>query len=364
MSTTHPTTPSESPGPAPYPAERVRREPVTESATWDAATLGADLSWQHRLSEAESQELEQATRNAIDQGLEVGRFTREEFPLPTLGPRIQTLVDEVERGRGVAMLRGVPVDRLDDAALRTLYWGFGVHAGNVISQNSKGQLLAEVSDRGNAYSNRNTRGFSTNAELGPHVDTSDMTTLLCVRTAKTGGESKVLSSSRVYNAVLDEHPEYLDVLYRGFHNDLRGEGPTGEIDELTHAPIPIYSYFEDRLSCSFNLRMIENGAAKRGVAFTELERAALDFLRDVTLRDDLQYHFYMEAGDIQMVSNHSVFHARTDFVDHDEPERRRCLFRFWINMRDGRPLAPEFADRYNTGPRGGVAVGDGARYEF
>ena len=94
------------------------------------------------------------------------------------------------------------------------------------------------------------------------------------------------------------------------------------------------------------------------------ERAALDFLREVTLREELQYRFKMVPGDIQMVSNHSVFHSREDFVDHEEHERKRCLFRFWINIRGGRPLAENFADRYNTGPRGGVAVGDGARYTF
>ena len=65
-----------------------------------------------------------------------------------------------------------------------------------------------------------------------------------------------------------------------------------------------------------------------------------------------------------MVSNHSVFHSRSTFIDHVDPAQKRALLRFWINMRNGRALEANFAARYNTGPRGGVAVGEGARYSF
>lgn len=342
----------------------MRRQPIEERSVWNAQTLRDDTGWQHTLTGEELNEMGTATASVVKRGLGIGEFGREEFPLPTLGPRIEALVDEVENGRGVALLRGVPVADYDNNALRLLYWGLGVYAGNVISQNSKGQLLAEVTDRGNDYSKPNTRGFATNAELNPHVDTSDMTTLLCVRPARSGGESRVVSSTAVYNTLLKEHPEYLDVLYKGFYNDLRGEGPTGSTEELTHVPIPVYSYHEGRVSCSFNLRMIESAAEKRNQPLAHHERKALDCLREITLRDSHGYRYMLEPGDVQMVSNHSVFHARSDYVDYDEPERKRCLFRLWVNVRNGRALASNFADRYNTGPRGGVAVGDGADYEF
>ena len=37
------------------------------------------------------------------------------------------------------------------------------------------------------------------------------------------------------------------------------------------------------------------------------------------------------------------------FEDFEDPEKRRCLYRFWINIPGGRELAENFADRYNTG---------------
>ena len=340
------------------------RRPITERSVWSAAELAADPAWQHTLSAAECDELVRATREVQRRGLAVGEFGRDDFPLPTLGSRIESLVHEVENGRGVALLKGVPVAHYDYDAVRLLYWGIGVHAATPISQNSKGQLLAEVTDKGNDYGNINSRGFATNAELLPHVDTSDMTMLLCLRAARSGGQSRVVSSTAVYNAIREEHPEYLDVLHRGFFNDLRGEGPTGHIDELTVHRVPVYSYHAGRLSCSFNYRMIESASVKSGVALSDLEREALDFLKEVSVRDELSHWFMLAPGDVQMVSNHSAFHSRADYVDFEESDRKRCLLRFWMNVRDGRPLEAHFAERYNTGPRGGVAVGEGARYVF
>lgn len=37
--------------------------------------------------------------------------TKANFPLPTLGPLLEALRDEVTRGRGFAFIRGFPVER-------------------------------------------------------------------------------------------------------------------------------------------------------------------------------------------------------------------------------------------------------------
>jgi hypothetical protein len=68
-----------------------------------------------------------------------------------------------------------------------------------------------------------------------------------------------------------------------------------------------------------------------------------------------------EQGDIQILSNHGILHSRKGFEDFPEPERKRDLLRLWLNLRNGRKLAPEFADRLNTGPRGGICLKDDRR---
>jgi hypothetical protein len=41
----------------------------------------------------------------------------------------------------------------------------------------------------------------------------------------------------------------------------------------------------------------------------------------------------LEPGDIQLLSNHTVIHSRTDYVDYAEPDRKRHLLRLWITLR-------------------------------
>ena len=179
-----------------------------------------------------------------------------------------------------------------------------------------------------------------------------------MRQAKQGGESTIASSIAIYNAILATHPEYLDALYRGFHYDVRGEGVTGNSKEVTRNRIPVYSYFDCRLSCRYNKRAIETAAEKTGQPLTYLEREAVDMIARLTLDPTMRLSFRFQPGDLQLLNNHMVLHARSNFVDWPERERRRLLLRLWVNRREGegRRLAPEFADRYNTGHRRGVAV--------
>ena len=145
------------------------------------------------------------------------------------------MLEEVQDGRGFAVFRGLPVEQYERADLEIIYWGIGAYMGQVISQNSMGDLIAEVTDKGASYDTAvNDRGYMSKDKLNPHVDTSDMTALLCLRKAGIGGKSSLTSSAAIYNEILSRRPDLLEVYYRGFHHDLRGEGPTGSLVEVTH----------------------------------------------------------------------------------------------------------------------------------
>src|SRR5687767_15615485 len=57
--------------------------------------------------------------------------------------------------------------------------------------------------------------------------------------------------------------------------------------------------------------------------------------------------FELEPGDFQVNNNLSTLHQRTEYVDFDEPEKKRHLLRLWLTSNQPRPLAPEFEDRFN-----------------
>jgi hypothetical protein len=239
-----------------------------------------------------------------------------------------------------------------------LYWGLGTHLGQIISQNSQGDLLGVVTDMESGkyaeggYYEVGVRGHRTNAYLEPHSDSSDVVGLMCVRPAKAGGYSRVCNSMAIYNEILATHPEYIDPLTDGFHYDLIGKGQTAS--EISNSRIPVFSYFAGLLSCRFNKRQIELGAEKSGIPLTKLQQDAIDYVRALSVREDFLLHMDFQPGDIQLLNNHCTLHSRTAFEDHNDPEKRRMLLRLWLNIPNGRPLAPAYADRLNSGSRGGV----------
>ena len=88
-------------------------EPISEASAWTTAELEADPNWRQQLTEREAREFVDAARAVQARGLEVGGFGREDFPLPSAAARIDALVDNVENGRGVSLLRGFPIQGLD-----------------------------------------------------------------------------------------------------------------------------------------------------------------------------------------------------------------------------------------------------------
>jgi hypothetical protein len=336
--------------------------PVRDRSVWRGLEYTDNDGWAHCLTQTELDELDVALEQVTGANLPALEFTREAFPLPTLGITLASILDQLENGCGFALLRGIPVERYDEASLSRLYWGIAVHLGELISQNAKGDLIGRVENVGVDINAVNARGYTTNAALHPHNDSSDIVGLLCVRQAKQGGQNMITSAMTIYNELLANYPEYLDVMYTGFHYDVRGEGVTGNDNEVTRHRVPVYSYFDGRLSCRYNKRAIETAARKRGQPLTMLEQGALDTVEQLTLEPSMRLDFPLQPGDLQLLNNHMVLHARSNFIDWPERERQRLLLRLWVNRREGegRLLAADFADRYNTGHRQGVAVGAGS----
>lgn len=336
--------------------------PVRSPAAWLAADLARDSDWIVHFSDAERVALEATVASARERGLEAFRCDRSDLPLDALQGLLARCRAALDTGRGVLLLRGLTLDRFDEAGLYLLYWALAVHLGEPIVQNARGELLGEVRDRGYDYGANNVRGYNTRAELKPHCDPADCVGLLCVQPARAGGESYVASAVSIYNAILAAQPELIEPLHQGFHFDLRGEGVTGAPNEVTFHRVPVFSYHAGQLSCRFNARTIVDGMRKAGVAMTELEQRAVARVGELAAEPRFAHPMQFQRGDIQWLCNHSVLHARGGFEDDPDPRLRRRLLRVWVNFPDGRPLEPRFADRFNTGARRGIQVQPGADY--
>lgn len=320
----------------------ILRRVVEDATAWKGPDLLADRSWIHRLEEEDNQEVARALRRVKARGLRWGDFGKEDFPIPRLAERLARVDEQIRNGRGFALLKGFDVrsHTLDD--LKTIYWGLGVHMGQVISHNVAGDFVAPVTDLGLKDSDPNRRNNTTSQLLDPHTDLADVVALLCVEKAKEGGMSSLVSSVAIHNEIVRHHPEYLEPLYEGFHHDYRGYGPNADPDEVTSTPIPVFEYNNGRVNCAFAKKIIETGARKRGVPLTPLQQAAIDYVHELGTSEALRIDMMLEPGDIQVINNYITLHSRSNYLDHDDG-RKRYLLRMWINLPDSVQLSPDFA---------------------
>ncbi len=321
----------------------VFREHIAHPCAWTADELRRDPSWIYELVPAEIAEIEAALKAVNQAGVPLLEIRARDFAVPATARRMQKISQQLEEGRGIALVRGVPVARYDDADLEKIYWGLSVNLGVVIAQNTKGDHIGHVRNEGLKWGQVSggelVRGYRTNAYMPFHSDPTDRVGLFCVQKAKSGGLSSIASSTAVYNKILATHPQALACLFRGFHYSLRGEA-SGGISQITEYRVPVYDYFAGRLSSRYVRKTIEQAATVGGAPLTDDERAALDVLDEYVKGDELRFDMSFESGDIQYLNNHVAFHSRTEFEDDADPAKKRHLMRIWLQSADARPLSP------------------------
>ncbi len=329
---------------------------VRSASAWRAADLAKSDEWIVRLSPTDRAELEAAAQALRSQGIGAAEFGAAEFPLPTLAPKLAALMDEVSHGRGFVLLRGLPVARHDDPTIRTIFWGLGCHWGSAITQNRAGDPIAVITDLGLDASTPGVKPSLTNAEQRPHSDPSDVVALLCIRGAMRGGVSRIASTTAIYNRLLEERPDEMECLYRGFHHDLRGDAADDIPHGCTPVPIPVYRVFEGVLSCVFNASTVKTAEQLMRTPVPAQEMAVLDRIVELARSDEFRLEMTFEPGDIQLLNNYTTVHWRTHYEDYPGQERKRRLYRLWLNRAGVRPVDPAFQRGYITGSLAGVPV--------
>lgn len=331
----------------------ILRQAITDRSAWRGEVLLNDPSWYWNFPAAAIHDIDAALAKLARTNVPLVEMTPADMPLPSIESELAAIVREFEQGRGFIVIRGLPLERYSDDQIARIFWGIGRYIGNPISQNAQGDLLGHVKDIGGlTYGAKNVRGYQTTAELNFHNDNCDVVGLLCFRKARAGGISRIASAPTIYNELLAKHPEYLELVYRGFRYDLRGEERAG-VSPISDN-IPIYSFFDGKLSMRYVFTSIMQATRKGGYSLSTEETELLAFLNETAARQDIVLDMMMEPGDMQFCFNHTVLHSRTEFDDWEEPEQKRHLLRLWLNMPNGRKLAPEFADRYGTGTGMGV----------
>lgn len=317
---------------------------------WRGPQMTARSDWSHTFTAAELAELDAAVQVADASGRDLLEFTASDFSLPTIRPLLDGARRELLHGRGFQRFRGIPVERYTIRQSAIAYWALGLHMGEPVSQNGKGHVLGHVTNLGLDYADPEVRGYQTCARLPYHSDSSDIVGLLCLRTAKAGGLSSIVSSTTVWNELVRTRPDHAHTLLGAFHRTRWGEVPA---NKQQWSSGPIFSPWNGRMISSYVRSAIMKAQRMPEVPrLTPAQIEALDHLDALCADPALHLDMELAPGDIQLVSNHCVLHSRTAYEDFAEPEQRRHLLRLWLACDDGPALPPEMLARLGLTARG------------
>ena len=316
-------------------------------AAWLGGDIAEDPTWIAPCPQEVVRDLRAAVDQVVDR-VECGGATRRTAigalgPTPRWSPALvdfgSSLRAQVLEGRGFVLVRGLPVGELSPLGHEVVCWLMSAEVGRPMHQNADRDEIIRVADTGKDFAFPGVRSYETAAGLDYHSDSSDVVALYCVRPAMSGGTSTIVSSVAVHDAVVEARPDLAALLYDAWPH-------ASPVDMRVHHT-PICSRNElGKLFTRYGRRYIDT-AADYDASVDELSAVQVElldlydsFLHDPRFSLDMAF----QPGDIQLLDNYSVMHARTDYVDWPDPGRRRELLRMWLIAQDDSELPDAFVD--------------------
>lgn len=301
---------------------------VNDPSTWTRDSLAASQDWIFQLDDVQRNEIEAALMSWRSQGGLPHQANPQSFPLPSW-QKVLAQAKASLMTKGLALIKGFPVDR-SDADCSDMFWGLGTHVGLAVTQTNKGDLLVPVYDRKfRGEVTPKSFGYSSDQELEFHIDPTDAFGLLCIRKAKYGGESRLVSATSIHNEMLRTRPDLLEALYDSFVWMRRYPGG-GKVS----SPIPVFDAAGGKVSSRYHRRYIDTGAQLAGVELTPLQVEALDMFGALNDRHELVAEYILQPGDVMLMNNHLVLHAKKAQRDEGDPQKGRLLQRIWWYMKE------------------------------
>jgi hypothetical protein len=290
-------------------------------SNWRTADLQNDQSWIFRVDDETRQEMVRTVTAIADPNKTLFDYRPADFAWSKTLQILSAALEEVKRGRGVALIKGLPRNELSAHQFEILTWGLGLHSGVPRPQGKETQYISAVRDAGMTYRTGTGRGYSSNADLDFHTDSSDIIFLSCFNKALSGGKTIISSSMAGHDVMVREYPEHVKWLYEPIAFSRQGEQAP---DEGPYVVMPIFSECKDKWFGRWNWNRVRSAQKIDGAPQLKPEQyAALEQFDQVMRRPDVAYEMWLEPGDVQIISSHVTLHSRTEFVDHEDPAKKR-----------------------------------------
>ena len=303
----------------------VPTEPVGGASAWMGRDLAGSTAWRERLTPAHADELQRAVATAIASRRPTADLTVDDFPLPTLGEAILRWRTDLDEGRGFVVIGGFPVRHWSRAEAEVAFWGLGLHLGVPGAQNEAGDLLGHVADLSAEREHADERLYRTNKAIRFHCDAADVVGLLCLSGSARGGASRLVSSVTVFDRLRATRPDLAARLFEPMLLDARRPEGAG----IQYTPVAPCTFDGTRLRTFMHLDYFRSVERHDGVTLDAPAREALDAWEAIAEQPDVHLDMQLAPGDVQLVSNHAVVHARTAYVD--DAASPRHLLRLWLS---------------------------------
>ena len=323
-----------------HPEDRPAR--IEDSTAWLPADFPTADTYRRPLDRDMIRELESAARTMLESGRDPRSVGFREAQLPVMSALLQAAYEDVENGAGFTVLSNLPVERWGLELSRTALCLIGSHFGEISLQNREGEYVLDVMDKSTPLSSQ-SRGYHSNDKLEFHNDGTHTVALMCMETAKAGGESLLVSASTLYNEISRLRPDLMPTLMRGYRHSRRNQRDPGQ-PPVMEDRTPVFSFIDGVFHNCYSGISI-TASLDQGETHSAQERAGLACLDEMLARSDLALAMEFRKGDIQLVNNFTMLHSRKAFIDHS-PERRRHLLRLWLTNPASKYNGPGKMDFY------------------
>ncbi|KAI0407889.1 Clavaminate synthase-like protein [Xylaria palmicola] len=273
-------------------------------------------------------EIKEALSRLKGLDVEFQDIKRSTFPLPKLGPRLESLATKVYDGIGFCVVRGLNPRHFSREDNILIYLGvssyFGEQRGR---QYQDGRMMTHITDvKFDGFPDDRRRPVFTNLAQPFHTD------LLCgilvmyfIDRAAIGGDVLLASSWKVYNELASTRPDLIEVLGKDdWVHDTFGRNPPYHQRALFH-------YWQEKLVLIYSRRNLTGSASTPRSPnippLSEAQAEALDAIHFTAAANCVSHT--PEAGDMVFVNNFAILHSRSTF--QDTSEAKRYILRLWLN---------------------------------
>ncbi|KAL2198948.1 hypothetical protein P885DRAFT_58358 [Corynascus similis CBS 632.67] len=264
------------------------------------------------------------------------------FPLPTLGPKLRELSDDVHNGRGFCVIRGINPASFSVEDLTLAYLGVQSYIAEQRGrQDKRGNMLVHIVADNSTKQAANHHRHSTKAITFHNEEAGDVVSWLTRSTAAAGGKCIIASAYTVYNVLAATRPDVIRILAR---SDWPFALPRFQCR-------PVIFYRDSKLMINFGrAALLGSEAHPRAQHLPSLSARQIDALDAIeAIAQATQLEIQTQAGDMHFINNLAILHRREGFSNGQAPTEKRHLVRMRLRSTEkGWSIPRELATEWDA----------------